>query len=181
MKRPSLFFILFFYLVLASCSSVEVGVYSDNQPKLVAEEFFNGRLTAHGIVKDMGGKVIRHFNAEINAYWQEGIGTLEEDFVFDDGEKQRRVWKLTPNGETVDGNRRYIGTAGDVIGESDATVAGNSLFMEYVLRIPYNDSTLDITIDDRMYLVSPTVVINESTMKKFGVTVGQILLVIEKR
>ena len=35
-------------------------------------------------------------------------------------------------------------------------------------------------IDDRMYLVSDRVLINESVMTKWGVKVGQITLVIEK-
>ncbi|MDG1771839.1 MAG: DUF3833 domain-containing protein [Oceanicoccus sp.] len=162
-------------LLLASCNSVDVIDYKNNQPKLVAESFFDGQLRAAGVLKDRSGKVIRYFTADIKAYWKEGVGTLEEDFVFDDGEKQRRVWTLTPNGDN-----RYIGTAGDVIGESDIQVAGNSMFLGYVLRIPYGDGTIDITIDDRMYLVSENVLMNESSMSKFGVNVGQLLLVIQK-
>lgn len=163
-------------LSLAACSSVQVEDYAANSPVLVPETFFDGRLTAHGVIKDRGGKVIRRFNAEIKAYWEEGIGTLEEDFVFDDGEQQRRVWTLTPSGPG-----RYRGTAGDVVGEGDITVAGNSMFLDYVLRIPYGDGTLDLRIDDRMYLVDPDTLINESAMKKFGVEVGEILLVIVRR
>ena len=45
---------------VASCSSVSIETYADNKPRLVAEEFFNGKLTAHGIVKDRGGEVIRY-------------------------------------------------------------------------------------------------------------------------
>ena len=95
--------------------------------------------------------------------------------MFDDGEPDRRVWTLTPAGEN-----RYVGTAGDVVGEGQITVAGNSMFLDYVLRIPYGDGTLDLRIDDRMYLVHPDVLINESTMEKFGFGVGEILLVIRK-
>ena len=61
------------------------------------------------------------------------------------------------------------------------TVAGNSMFLDYVLRIPYKGDTLDIRVDDRMYLVNPNVLINESRMIKFGFEVGEILLVIERR
>ena len=161
---------------LVGCSPVTVQDYASNRPLLVPEEFFQGQLTAHGVIKDRGGKVIRYFNADIKAYWENGIGTLEEDFIFDDGEPERRVWTLTPQ---ADGS--YTGTAGDVIGDGRITLAGNSMFLDYVLRIPYNDGTLDLRIDDRMYLVNPTMLINESTMTKFGVRVGEILLVIEKR
>ena len=57
---------------------------------------------------------------------------------------------------------------------------GNSMFLDYTLRIPWNDGTLDLRIDDRMYLVHPDVLINESKMKKFGFGVGEILLVIRR-
>ena len=161
--------------LITSCSSVPVSEYADNKPVMVVEEFFNGSLRAHGIVKDRGGKVIRYFNASINADWVDGVGTLDEVFRFDDGEEQRRIWKLVRDD---DGN--YVGTANDVVGSSTLEVAGNSLFLDYVLRIPYGDGTLDLNIDDRMYLVSERVLINESVMTKWGFNVGQIMLVIEK-
>lgn len=169
----ALFFVPLLFLI--ACGSVSVNEYADNSPRLVAEEFFDGHLTAHGIVKDRSGKVIRYFNADIKAYWNDGIGTLEEDFIFDDGEAQRRVWTLTP-----DGDDKYIGTAGDVVGSSEVSVAGNSMFLNYILRVPYGDGSIDIKIDDRMYLVSPTTLMNESVMSKFGFNVGAIQLVILK-
>lgn len=47
-----------------------------NQPKLNPQPFFNGQLTAHGIIKDRAGKVIRYFNVDFNACWVDGVGTL---------------------------------------------------------------------------------------------------------
>jgi hypothetical protein len=163
-------------IALVACSTVSIEDYANKQPTLVPETFFDGALTAHGVVKDRSGEVIRSFNADIKAYWRDGVGTLEEDFVFDDGEKSRRVWTLTPAG-----NGRYVGTAGDVIGNGEVLVAGNSMFLNYVLRIPYGDGTLDLHIDDRMYLVNAETLINESRMIKFGLEVGEILLVIQHR
>ena len=160
-------------LALSACSTVEVSDYSDLKPDLVLNDFFNGSLSAHGVVKDRSGRVIRIFNASIDASWDAGTGTLDEDFIFNDGEKQRRVWKLEPQ---ADGS--YLGTAGDVEGEGLLTQSGNSVFLDYVLQIPYGEGTVDVRVDDRMYLVSPGVLINESQMTKFGVRVGSILLVI---
>ena len=54
------------------------------------------------------------------------------------------------------------------------------MFLKYVLAVPYKNDTINITIDDRMYLVDPGILINESKMTKFGFTVGHILLVIKK-
>lgn len=161
--------------LLAACSPVTVQDYADNRPRLDLETFFNGRLLAHGVIKDRGGEVTRYFNADIAASWQDGVGTLDEDFVFDDGSTEKRVWTLTPAGEG-----RYTGTAGDVIGEGELSVAGNALFLDYVLRVPWGDGTIDLRIDDRMYLVSPDTLINESIMYKFGIRVGEILLVIRR-
>jgi Protein of unknown function (DUF3833) len=160
---------------LAACSRVHVTDYSDVQPVMDVETFFNGKLTAHGVVKDRGGKVIRHFNADIDAHWKDGVGTLVEDFLFDDGELQQRIWILTPDGEG-----HYIGTAGDVVGEGKLQQAGNSVFLDYVLRIPYRGSDIDVRVDDRMYLVSPDILINESSLSKFGFHVGDLLLVITR-
>lgn len=167
-----------FYLLLVllgGCSGVSVQDYAGNEPRLVMEEFFSGPLAAHGVVKDWRGRVIRTFNAAIDASWQNGTGTLEEDFVFSDGERQRRVWTLRP-----DGHNHYLGSAGDVVEEAAIEVAGNSVFLDYRLRIPRGDSSLDLHIDDRMYLVSPQVIINESSMSWFGLPVGSIQLVIRR-
>lgn len=161
---------------LTACSGVTVRDYADSRPVMVPEVFFTGRLVATGIVKDRSGSVIRRFTADIAASWKEGVGTLDEDFVFDDGERDKRVWRLEPDGEG-----RYRATAGDVVGVGEATVSGNAMFLDYILRVPYGDGSIDLRIDDRMYLVTPDRLINESVMRKFGFRVGEILLVIERR
>ncbi|KGE04250.1 DUF3833 domain-containing protein [Pseudohaliea rubra] len=162
-------------LLLQGCSGVSVENYAGEAPALVPERFFNGDLVAYGILKNRSGEVTRRFRAAIKAYWEDGIGTLEEDFVFDDGETDRRVWTLTPSGPD-----RYQGTAGDVVGEADLAVAGNAMFLDYVLRVPRGDGTIDVLIDDRMYLVDEHTLINESELRKFGLRVGELTLVIRR-
>ena len=117
-------------LTLCGCGTASVEDYQSHKPAFRPESFFDGALTAHGIVKDFSGSVIRHFSADIIACWIDGVGVLDEAFVFDDGERQNRVWTLTPNGD-----QRYIGTAGDVIGEGQAQWKGNAMFLDYILRI----------------------------------------------
>ncbi len=169
----AIFFVSFF---LTGCSGIKVSDYADRKPMMIPEEFFNGQLLAHGVIKNRAGKVVRYFNADIKAYWEGTKGTLEEDFIYDNGEKQRRVWILT---RQADGS--YIGTAGDVLGEATGRIAGNSMFLEYVLEVPYGDGTISLTMDDRMYLVEPHTIVNESVMYKFGFRVGEVILVIHKQ
>lgn len=165
---------------LSACTQVPVTEYAKQQPALVAEAFFDGQLTAHGVVKSRSGKIIRSFDATIKAYWEEGIGTLDEDFVFDDGEEQKRIWRLEPNGKNENGAALYKATANDVTGVGNMRVAGNSLFLNYVLQVPYKGKTIELAIDDRMYLVDENTIVNESVMRKWGFRVGEILLVIKK-
>jgi hypothetical protein len=58
------------------------------------QEFFNGTLRANGIAKDWSEKVIRYFDASIDASWEDGVGKLDENVVFDDGEEQWRIWTI---------------------------------------------------------------------------------------
>lgn len=162
-------------VLLAGCTNVSVNHYVGRTPVFDPQSYFHGDLTAHGVVKDFSGKVIRYFNAQIKGCWQDGIGTLDEQFVFDDGEQQSRIWTLVPSGPNT-----LVGTAGDVVGQSVGEWSGNALFMAYVLRVPYGDDAIDLSIDDRMYLLNESVLINESAMYKFGFKVGEILLTIVK-
>ena len=169
-------FLILGLLLSVSCSSSDIQQYGDRQPTFNAETFFSGPLTAHGVLKDRSGNVTRHFNATINAYWKNGIGTLEERFEFNDGEIQFRNWTLTPQS-----NGGYIATAGDVLGNGHAETAGNAFHLDYTLQIQYEGKPLALTVDDWMFRVSDKVVINKSTLSKWGFRVGSIELAIIKQ
>lgn len=50
-------------LLLMSCTTVDD--YADTTPAFELDKFFEGELTAHGIVQDRSGKVLRRFNVEM--------------------------------------------------------------------------------------------------------------------
>lgn len=160
--------------MLSSCSSTSIDDYTKNSPVFDPTQFFNGSLSAHGVLKNRSGKVTRYFNASIKAFWVNGVGTLEERFVFDDGEVQFRTWTLTPNGEG------YNATAGDVIGTGTADVSGNAMKLDYTLEITYKNSPMQLQVEDWMWQVDNKVLLNESTLRKWGFKVGSIQLVIVK-
>lgn len=159
--------------LLTACASQDIDHYAQRTPDFDPQQYFNGNLTAHGVLKNRSGEVTRHFNAAIKAYWHDGIGTLEERFVFDDGEIQYRTWTLRPDAEGG-----YLASAGDVIGEGRAQVAGNAMNLQYTLRVNYRGDALDLAVDDWMYRVDANTVINESVLRKFGFKVGSIQLAI---
>ena len=62
--------------------------------------------------------------------------TLNEHFVYDDGEKQQRVWHIRRVG-----NDRYEGTAGDIEGVATGQAAGNAFNWHYSMNVKANGST----------------------------------------
>ena len=176
MKRPVLLvLIIMFSAVLIACSSTTVDDYKGRTPELDLPTFFSGDLVAYGIVRNRSGKVIRYFTAALKGEWTDGVGILDEVFWFDDGERQTRLWTMTPN---EDGD--YIGTAGDVEGEALIKARGNAVRLSYKLRIPYKEKEITVSMDDWMYQVAPGVVMNETLMSKWGFEVGKVTLVIMK-
>jgi hypothetical protein len=168
-------------ILVLGCSSVGIEQYTNNKPTLDAESFFHGPLSAHGILKDRSGNVIRYFNADLQGSWSNGKGLLKERFIFDDGEIQFRNWQLTPNQHTQNKIKSYTGHAEDVVGDGQVYISGNAMFIRYTLNIPYGDSTINVNVDDRMYLVSENVLINESRLTKWGFNVGTMILTIIKQ
>ncbi len=164
--------------MLTACSTTSLDEYASNKPLLSPEQFFNGKLTAQGVVKNRSGTVTRYFTAQIHAYWREAngvrTGTLEEVFKFNDGEIQHRTWTLTPS------TKGYTATAGDVIGAGTAQTSGNAMQLDYRLQIDYKGSPLVLQVEDWMWLVDDNTLLNESTLRKWGIKVGSVQLVIQK-
>ncbi len=150
--------------------------FKDKTPEFIPQEYFNGKMTAYGLVKDRSGKIIRTFKGVLIGSWDEkGIGTLDEKFVYDDGEELTRVWTLKPTGE-----KSFDATAHDIVGTAKMKALGNTVMIDYVMRVPYNDSTIDISVRDWLHLQEDGVIINHSKMKKFGFTVGELVITIIK-
>lgn len=166
--------ILFSSLMLAACSQ-KITDYNNTSPVFDVKTFFNGPLQAKGIVLDRSGTVTRRFSVEMIGNWTENQGTLEEWFVFDDGEKTQRTWIIN---KQQDG--RYTGTAGDIVGEAKGESAGFALRWDYQLDLAVDDSVYRVTFDDWLYQIDDRVVINRSYIKKWGITVGEVILVISK-
>ncbi|MAC83202.1 MAG: hypothetical protein CL624_03605 [Arcobacter sp.] len=170
------FFLSAIFLIFTGCSKMQIEDFTNKGPEFIPQEYFNGKLTAYGMVKDRSGKIIKTFKGDLVGSWDKnGVGTLDEKFVYDNGEKQTRVWTLTPTGD-----KTFIGTAGDIVGEAEMIANGNTVMIDYTMRVPYNDSTIDINVKDWLHLQEDGVILNHSKMKKFGFTVGELVITIIK-
>jgi hypothetical protein len=172
----NLIIILFTTILLTGCTGMKIEDFNNTNPEFIPQEYFNGKLRAYGLVKDRSGKITRTFKGTMIGSWDKnGIGTLDEYFIYNNGEEMKRVWTLKPTGD-----KKFIATANDIIGESPMIANGNTVMLDYIMRIPYNDSTLDIAVQDWLHLQEDGVIINHSKMKKFGFVVGELVITIIK-
>lgn len=163
-------------LIMGGCSSMQIEDFDKTTPEFVPQAYFNGPMTAYGLVKDRSGKVTRRFKGKLVGSWDKnGVGTLDERFVYDDGETQHRVWTLRPTKD-----KKFIGTAGDIVGEGQMVANGNTVMLDYTMRVPYGDGTIDINVRDWLHLQEDGVILNHSKMKKFGFVVGELVITIIK-
>ena len=158
-------------LVLSGCGTMKPEDFSDGSPELDLFEYFNGQTRAWGLVEDRFGKVRRQFTVEILGRVEDNRLILEEDFLYDDGERSRRVWTIEQTGDKI-----YRGYAGDVIGEASGRASGNSLNWHYRMDLAVGDSTWRLTFDDWMFLQPDGVIINRARMKRFGIEIGSVIL-----
>lgn len=160
--------------VLTGCS-LQPEELSKPTPKLDPTSFFSGQMLATGVVQDFRGRQLRLFNADIVGSWRGNNGLLDEQFVFDDGERQERCWRL----KYVDG--QLLGRANDVLGTAVGQLSGNTLVWDYQLQLPAKQGGWTINLHDELFLVPPERLINRTEMTKWGLNVGEITLVIERQ
>jgi len=170
-------FVLLCVALIAGCTSTDPQVYSKEKPALDLQRYFSGSLIGHGAVLSRSGEVQRRFVVTIKGSWIGGVGTLDEDFTWADGKKEKRVWTLHPAATSG----QWIGTAADVIGEAKGVVSGNALNWSYTLALQTDgDRRFNIEFDDWMFLIDEQVMLNRAVMSYFGFRVGEIFISFRK-
>lgn len=175
MKNFYVKLLLLISLLLSACSSIDVQHYRQEQPKLELKRYLNGDLRAWGMFTDRFGEVVKRFEVRMTGRWEGDKGVLEEDFIYSDGSKQRRVWHIEETGPG-----QYRGRADDVIGEAIGEASGNALRWRYTLALPIEGRTWHVQFDDWMFLINDQVMINRAKMLKFGIELGEVTLSFHK-
>jgi hypothetical protein len=163
-------------LALAGCAGPRIDDFAGEKPVLDLREYFNGTLDAYGLFTDRSGKVVKRFTVVMRCTWTGDNGVLDEDFLYSDGTRQKRIWRLK---KLPDG--RYTGTADDVVGEAQGQARGNAFNWVYTLALPVDGTVWNVTFDDWMYLMSDRVMLNKAVMSKWGVRLGEVTLSFVKR
>jgi hypothetical protein len=149
--------------------------YQKFLPSFDIRQILNGNMRATGIFQDSFGRQQRQFHASLHGQWQGNIGELHEEFIFNDGERQTRHWQIN-----VLDDHRFTATAGDVKGIAQGQQYGNAVNMRYQLVLLLQEIRLSVDMDDWMYLMDDRTIINRTIMRKLGIKLGELTLVIQK-
>ena len=68
-------------------------------PRFEPEVYFAQRLEAYGVFVDRFGTIRRQFNVEVKGTRTSDGFILDEDFLYDDGERETRRWIVTALGD----------------------------------------------------------------------------------
>ena len=169
---------LFIFLLITACSNMKLEDYKDKKPILKLEEYFNGKTIARGVFEDRFGNIKKSFKVFIDGSWDGKYLILKEDFIYDDGTKDYREWKLTKD---QNNSNHYSGYADGVIGTASGSVSGNAFNWKYGFKLKVGNSTLNVKFDDWMFLQEDGYLINIAKVKKFGITLGRVILFFEKK
>ena len=175
-KKLLLFFLIFvIFFIFLNKDDMKPEDFKNTEPVMRIESYFDGNVKAWGILQDRKGKVTRQFKANMFGKFEDNLLTLDEEFFWKDGEKQKRIWKIKKIDE-----HNYIGTAPDVFGEAKGFSYGSAFKFEYDLLIPIKGKNIKIRFDDWIFKQDEEVAINRATLTKFGFKVGELTVVFQK-
>jgi len=163
--------ILSLFLISACGMTMKIQDFETQQPKLVLEQYFNGKTRATGLFEDRFGNVRNQFVVEVDGRWDGQTLTLDENFHYVGGETEFRQWHIKKLSDSS-----YVGTTENVIGEATGAVAGNSFHWTYKFKLKVGNDIWKVKFDDWMFLQADGVLLNKATVYRWGFKIGTVFL-----
>ncbi|WEZ82764.1 DUF3833 family protein [Rhizobium sp. 32-5/1] len=158
-----------FVLSMAVLASIGLAPGAASAADTLMEKFFVGRTTAVGSFSAING-VNRKFDVVLTGRLRGNTLTLREDFVYDDGEKDRKTWRFVRTGPTT-----YSGTRKDVIGTTTLRVSGNTARFNYLVDLDPGPKKNVVRFYDRMVLSDDgRTIANSATVWKYILPVARV-------
>lgn len=161
---------------VTACGRPDLADYRDRTPAFDLVEFFEGESVAWGQFQDRFGEMRTAFTVEIDGEWDGETLTLVEDFVYDDGRTEQRIWTLRQDGPDA-----WTGTAPGVIGLARGEIEGNAFNWRYDFDLTLPDGeVIRVAFDDWLWRVGENGLINRAYVSRYGVEIGELLIVFAK-
>lgn len=171
-----------FCVALADCAGVRSGQVAAIASRIDSTRpgstrfdplhYFEGPTHSRGIIENRSGEPRGTFRAAMvgvrDRDGRDGL-TITQDFVYDDGRKQQRIWHI----RRID-QHRYDATANDVIGVTTGYAYGNSFRWEYTLQLKAGNPLTRVRMKHWMILTDDgDTMINRVIISKLGIIVAE--------
>jgi hypothetical protein len=151
------------------CRSLAPESFAGGAPRFEPEKYFEGPTRSWGVMESRSGKPKSRFETEMMGRREGSDLVITQDFTFEDGRKQQRVWRL----RRID-DHRYEATANDVVGVSVGQAFGNTFHWEYTLAVRPGNPLANVHLEHWMYLAADgDTMINRVLIRKLGVTLAE--------
>lgn len=138
--------------------------------RFTLEDYFRGKTVAEGSFKAING-VSRTFTVLLTGTVKSTAKgkrlTLREDFVYSDGERERKTWVFDKTGPGL-----YTGTREDVIGSTEVRIVGTVAKFTYLVDIDPGPKRQIVRFHDRMEVKPDGKLENRALVTKFGFPVA---------
>ena len=168
-------FLSFLLLSLSGCGGAASDPAAGRARKFDLEQYFKGRMKAWGLVEPRFGGAVRQFTVDMEGRRDGDVLVLDEHFVYSDGEKQFRQWRIR---RMPDGSIR--GEAADVTGSAEGREEGASLFLAYALNLKTSSGEWRLAADDRVFRFDDEMALNRLRLSKWGVQVAEVTIAFRK-
>lgn len=156
-------------IFLSGCKTLKPEAFAGAEPRFEPDRFFEGPVRAWGVFETRSGRPKSRFRAELFGRREGNDIAITQDFTFQDGRTQQRIWKIRKIDE-----HRYEAVANDVIGPAVGHAFGNAFHWNYTLQLRPGNALSRVRMEHWMYLLGDgETLVNRVIIRKFGVILGQ--------
>lgn len=166
---PPYWSLILLLVLLAGCSSLPPAHFASSEPRFEPDRYFEGDVRSWGVTENHRGNPRSRFRTEMSGRRDGDVLVITQDFTFEDGKKQQRIWRIRRLDE-----HRYEATSPDVIGVAPGEAYGNTFHWEYTLAVNPRNVFTRVRMHHWMYLQADgTTMINRVVITKLGLVIAE--------
>ncbi len=157
-------------LALGGCATLPASPSVATRP-VTLDQAFVGRKRGAGVFRVPLTGDERRFTALLNGRLSQGGQrlTIVEDFVYDDGQKNRLTWvfdRAEPG--------KWVGRREDTVGTATAIEENGEVRLAYTADFASDTSVTRLGFADVIYLRDDGVLVNDAVVTRYGIPVGTV-------
>lgn len=165
-------------LSLAACAASPAPPI-ESGPPITLVSAFQGRTTGRGHFRIWLTGDERRFTARLNGTVTGAAGartlTVVEDFLYDDGQRDRLTWVFRETGPG-----RWSGKREDTVGEATVIEEAGRIRLTYTADFKSTSGVNRLGFQDILYALPDGNIVNDAVVSKAGIAVASVRFVIRR-